>query len=61
MFKDYLIHLVSEVENNMGPIYANVTSQCLAANFYRQDVTMDQEGAVAFYRDVIAQLGKCKV
>ncbi|KAJ5813688.1 uncharacterized protein N7503_000438 [Penicillium pulvis] len=60
-FKEHLLELVSEVENNMGPIYANVTSQCLAANFYRQDVTMDQEGAVAFYRDVIAQLGKCKV
>ncbi|OGE52665.1 hypothetical protein PENARI_c009G11256 [Penicillium arizonense] len=60
-FRLYLIDLVSEVENNMGPIYANVTSQCLAANFYRQDVTMDQDGAVAFYRDVIAQLGKCKV
>lgn len=61
MFKKHLISLFSEVENNMGAIYANVTSRCLAANFYRQDVTMDQEGAVAFYRDVIAQLGRCKV
>jgi hypothetical protein len=61
MFKEYLLDLVPEVENSMGSIYANVTSKCLAANFYRQDVTMDQEGAVAFYRDVIAQLGKCKV
>ncbi|KAJ6069166.1 hypothetical protein N7499_011053 [Penicillium canescens] len=61
MFKQHLISLVPEVENRMGAIYANVTSLCLTANFYRQDVTVDQEGAVAFYRDIIAQLGKCKV
>jgi hypothetical protein len=59
-FQSYLIsELIPQVRSEMGSIYADVALYCLRSNSYVSG-ELDCVGAVAFYKNVIAQLERGK-
>lgn len=60
-FQGYLItELIPTVRSTMGSIYADVALYCLRSNSYVPG-ELDRVGAVAFYKNVIAQLERGKI
>lgn len=60
-FQEYLItELIPTVRSTMGSIYADVALYCLRSNSYVPG-ELDRVGAVAFYKNVIAQLERGKI
>jgi hypothetical protein len=60
-FQRYLItELIPTVRSTMGSIYADVALYCLGSNSYVPG-ELDRVGAVAFYKNVIAQLERGKI
>lgn len=60
-FQGYLItELLPTVRSTMGSIYADVALYCLRSNSYVPG-ELDRVGAVAFYKNVIAQLERGKI
>lgn len=60
-FQSYLItDLIPKVRSKMGSIYADVALYCLRSNSYIPG-ELERVGAVAFYKNVIAQLERGKI
>jgi hypothetical protein len=45
---------------NMGEVYARVAFRCLQANFYSLPGRNNQDGSIAFYKEVVSQLELCR-